>query len=176
MVAIQLLLCEIYQPMPTIHHLTVFCLPLLWSHCTVFAVFHQMRKEPTPYRRCFGPTLTEGVQHAHNTPLRITYNRYMNHGSHELWILSSLRLLGQRGRSPTPPEPLELGSGAQDSILIRKGNNTTCVSTLNVNCGPGFPECIIPPWVGTDAAGKSSISVPEGKVVLPMMRRTFPLK
>ena len=156
--------------MSIIHHLTVFCLLPgchLWRHRTVFAVFHHRRKEPHSYCRCFGPTLTASVQHAHNTPLRITYNNYLQ-------LSNGLTTRAKRGRSSTPPTPLELGSGAQVISQIHKENITMCISALKVNRGPGLSADIIPPWAGTDAADRPSASAPDRKTVLRMMRQILP--
>ena len=64
--------------------------------------------------------VTAGVQHAHKTPLRITYNYCLPLCSHELGQLSNGRRPTERGRSSVPLLPLELGSGAQVVLQIHK--------------------------------------------------------
>ena len=121
------------------------------------------------------------MQHAHNIPLRTTYNNYLQ-------LSNGLTTRAKRGGSSTPPTPLELGSGAQVLSQIHKENITMCMSTLKVKRGPGLsadmiteedPVTRIPPgvsqgWAGTDATDRPSASAPERKTVLMMMGQILP--
>ena len=183
MVATQRSICQIYQAHAD--YSSSYCFlpparmpPLEPQNC--FAVFHQRRKEPTSSCRCVGPTLTASVQHAHNTPLRITHTNYLTLCFHEPGQLSPGQRPGKRGRSLTPLLPLELGSGAQVISQIHKENTIRCMSALKVNCGPGLSADISflatydQGWAGTDATDRPSASAPERKTVPMMMGQILP--
>ena len=107
----------------------------------------------------FGPTLTASVPHAHNTAANYSYDLTLC--SHEPGELSVGPLPTERGRSPTPLLPLELGSGAQVISQIHKENIIMRVSAPKSTVDQVFQQTVSLQWAGTDAADRPSASAPE---------------
>ena len=132
--------------MPTfhIHHRLILCLLGLWKQHTVFPA---CRREGTPksVRRHVGPMGRDGSLCTHTLstlPLRTIH----------VYQLSAGPLLPrERGWSPTPLRPLELGSGAQVTSQIHKENIIAYTSTPKYRrpCASAPVGRTTPPMMGS---------------------------